>query len=352
MEKHQYSDMESHLKAYQAECEGDPFLKQFDLGLQQSTGRVIHTLKEGVNAGGDRSLPLESVKEITGCFVKTNVEVAKYILKFKEEILRDDDLYEIVKDFFDKSLQILEVCTVLKECINRARDDHLIIEVALHKIETEDRESGLNFLEKFKAAGNPFTERFSSLLKCVRENQDSMLQNLKEKKSKLDEKLKNVQTCRTVWNVLFGFTAATFLVSCCVAALPVVVVTLSAVALVGAGVWIDHLWKKHEDVLRAQGDILSSLDVDYNIGKIELGEIQSGVDDLKKEIESVLDSVDFALQLQDDQSAVRLTMDTIKKKLNGFMESIEDLSKHASKCEHEVKDGMDKILDKIIKYRN
>ncbi|KAI3970984.1 hypothetical protein MKX01_024631 [Papaver californicum] len=109
------------LSSYEAARRLDPDLQSFD----ESTERV-------------RALSLDSLKKVTGCLLEMNEEVVKIILDCKQDIWKNQQLFELVEEYFENSLQTLDFCTALEKCLKKARDSQLLIHVALQQFEEED----------------------------------------------------------------------------------------------------------------------------------------------------------------------------------------------------------------------
>uniref|UniRef100_A0A5B7AL64 Uncharacterized protein n=1 Tax=Davidia involucrata TaxID=16924 RepID=A0A5B7AL64_DAVIN len=352
------------LSSYEAACRLDPDLQSFDSTLQERTSRVINTLAVGVEV---RSLSLDSLREVTGCLLEMNQEVVKVILECKKDIWKNKEMFQLVEDYFENSLHTLDFCTALEKCLKRARDSQLIIHVALQQFEEEQREGidgeiekkyysrTLQELKNFKAAGDPFSEEFFLLFHSVYKQQVSMLEKLQILKSKLDKKLKSVKAWRRVSNTIFAAAFASVLICSVVAAAitaPPVVTALAAAAslpLGSMGKWFNSLWKSYENELKGQREIMSLVQIGTYIAIKELDSIRVLVHRLEIEIESLLQNADFALK---EEEAVMLAMDEIKKKLSGFMQTIEDLSEHTDKCSRHIRRARTVILQRIIKHPN
>lgn len=104
------------LSSYEAACVNDPNLQSFDATIQERTNRVINSLAQGIEV---RSISLESLGEVTGSLLDMNQEVVKVILECKQDIWnkKDRDLFSLVEDFFENSLQTLEFCNALEKCL-------------------------------------------------------------------------------------------------------------------------------------------------------------------------------------------------------------------------------------------
>lgn len=352
----------AELSSYEAACRLDPELQTFDTTLQQRTSRVISSLALGVEV---RSLSFDSLKEVTGCLLEMNQEVVKIILDCKKDIWRSPELFDLVEDYFDNSLQTLDFCTALERCLKRARDSQLIVHVALQRFEDEDadpslQEDGKNKylrtmeeLRHFKAAGNPFTDEFFQLFHSVHKQQRCMLEKLQQRKKKLDKKLKSVKSWRKVSSIIFAAAFATVLICSVVAAAvsaPPVAAALAAatsIPLGSMGKWFDSLWKDYEDALKGQREVISSMQVGTYITIKDLDSIRVLVDQLENHINVLLQSADFALQ---EEGAVRFGVEEIKKKLGMFMKSIEDLGEQVDHCSRDIRKARTVVLQRIIRH--
>ncbi|KAJ0959926.1 hypothetical protein J5N97_000303, partial [Dioscorea zingiberensis] len=189
------------LSSYEAACKVDADLQSFDTNLQNRTNQVITTLAAGVEV---RALSFDSLKE----------EVVKVILECKKDIWKNQELFELVEEYFENSLQTLDFCTALEKCLKRARDSQLLILVALQQFEEETEVGGSRYtrtmeeLKNFKTAGDPFTEEFFQI--CLR--------SCIFRKNKLDKKLKYINAWRKVSSIIFVATFAAVLICSVVAA--------------------------------------------------------------------------------------------------------------------------------------
>ncbi|WOK92376.1 UPF0496 protein 1 [Canna indica] len=349
----------AQLSSYEAACRLDPELQTFDATLQQRTSRAISTLALGVEV---RSLSFDSLREVTGCLLEMNQEVARVILECKKDVWKNADLFELVEDYFDNSLQTLDFCSALENCLRKARDSQLIIHVALQRFAADDEqevdEGGNNKylrtfeeLQHFKATGSPFTEEFFQLFQTVYGQQLVMLEKLQLKKRKLDKKLKAFKTWRKVSSIIFAATFAAVIICSVVAAAiaaPPVAASLAAAAAIPIpmGKWIDSLLKGYQEALRGQKEIVSSMYAGTYVSVKDLDVIQLLVDRLESQIKSLLDNADFAFR---DEEAVRFVMEEIRKKLEVFMKSVEVLGEQADRCSRDIRRARTVILQKIIR---
>nr|DAD21750.1 TPA_asm: hypothetical protein HUJ06_023213 [Nelumbo nucifera] len=346
----------AELSSYEAACRLDPELQTFDSTLQARTNHVINTLAHGVEV---RALSFHSLKEVTGCLLDMNQEVVKIILECKTDIWKNQELFELVEEYFENSLQTLDFCTALEKCLKRARDSQLILHVALQQFEDEDGADGkkkysrtLEELKNFKAAEDPFTEEFFQVFQSVYKQQVLMLQKLLLRKRKLDKKLKSVKAWRKVSSIIFAAAFAAVLICSVVAAAmaaPPVAAALAAatsIPLGSMGKWFDSLWRDYENALKGQKEVINSMQAGTYIAIKDLDSIRVLVDRLEIEMDSLMQNADFALREED---AVKFGIEEIKKKLGIFVKSIEDLGEHADKCSRDIRRARTVVLQRIIK---
>jgi len=348
----------TELSSYEAACRLDKDLQSFDTTLQARTNHVINTLAVGIEV---RALSFDSLKEVTECLLEMNQEVVKVILECKKDIWKNQELFELVEEYFENSLQTLDFCAALEKCLKRARDSQLLILVALKQFEEESEAGGrdqyvrtLEELKNFKAAGDPFTDEFFQIFQSVYRQQIMMLEKLQLRKNKLDKKLKCIHTWRKVSSMIFVATFATVLICSVVAAAmtapPVVaaVAAASTIPLGSMGKWIDSLWKNYENALKGQKEVISTMQVGTCVAIKDLDSIRVLIDRLEIEIEALMRTTDFAIE----HGAVKIAIEEIKKKLGVFMKNVEDLGVLADTCSRDIMRARTVVLQRIIKNPN
>ncbi|WVZ55866.1 hypothetical protein U9M48_006471 [Paspalum notatum var. saurae] len=351
------------LSSYEAACRLDPELRTFDNTLQRRTSRAISTLAVGVEV---RSLSLDSLREVTGCLLDMNQEVVRVILDCKKDIWKSPELFDLVEDYFECSLHTLDFCTALDKCLKRARDSQLLLHVALQRFDDEEDGSDaaapaaryartLHELRQFKAAGDPFTDEFFAAFQAVYRQQLTMLEKLQQRKHRLDKKVKTIKAWRRVSSIIFATTFAAVLICSVVAAAiaaPPVAAALAAAAAVplgSMGKWIDSLLKGYQDALRGQKEVVSSMQVGTFIAIKDLDSIRVLINRVEVEISSMIDCVEFA---ERDEEAVKFGVEEIKKKLENFMKSVEDLGEQADRCSRDIRRARTVVLQRIIRNPN
>lgn len=347
------------LTSYEDACKIDPDLQAFDNTLHERTNRVINSLAVGIEV---RSLSFESLREVTGSLLEMNQEVVKVILECKNDIWNNQELFGLVEDYFENSLQTLDFCTALEKCLKRARHSQLIIQFAIQQFEeVEDGIEGNKFvktleeLQKFKAAGDPFTEEFFMIFQSVYKQQVAMLEKLQGRKKKLDKKLKSTKTWMRISNVIFvaAFVSALIfsVVAAAVAAPPVITALAGAIAVpIGSvGKWCNSLWKNYQSALKGQRELISSMQVGTYIIIKDMDSIKVLVSKLEVEIESLMKNADFA---SSEDEAVKFAIVEIKKRLKIFMETVNDLGEHADKCSQDISRARTVVLRRIMRHSN
>ncbi|XVE82677.1 hypothetical protein DITRI_Ditri16bG0025100 [Diplodiscus trichospermus] len=352
------SQFEADLSSYEAACRHDPALQHFDATLHERTNHVIGTLAAGL---GVQSLSFDSLKEVTGCLLETNQEVVKIILESQKDIWNNSDLFSLVEEYFENSKKTLDFCTALENCLKRARNNQLIIQLAVKYFEEEvglqvsDEKKFVKTseeLRKFKAAEEPFTKEFFVLFDSVRRQQESMLGKLLVRKRKLDKKLKSLKTWRRVSNVLFVATFVSVLifsvVAAAIAAPPVVTALAGAMAVpIGSvGKWCNWLWKRYENELKGQKELITTMEIGARITIFDMANIKVLISRLEIQIESMLHNANFALSEED---AVKLAIDEIKRKLEVFVDAIEKLGQQADMCSRDIRMARTVILQRMMR---
>ncbi|XP_071709445.1 UPF0496 protein 1-like [Rutidosis leptorrhynchoides] len=348
------SDLNPDLTSYQHACQSDPDLRSFDSTLQDRTTRVITTLAAGVEV---RSLSLNSLRQLTGSLLDMNQEVVKVVLDCKQDIWDDDQLFSLVQDYFEISLQTLDFCTSLNNCLKQARSTLSFVQVAINRYDANNNHlTTIEQFREFKESDSPFNTEFFELFQSVYNKQVTMLKRLQIQKGRVDKKIKSSKTWRRLSNVIFVTAFSTVLICSVVAAAvsaPPLVTALVAAAVavpVGSmGKWVNTLWNKYEKVFRDQKDMISAMQVGSYIAIKDLDNVKALVDKLVDDMENMLKNVDFANR-EEGQETVGMVVDEMKNTMNVFAKTIEDLSEHSDKCIRDVRRARTMILQRIIKH--
>lgn len=338
------------------DCEGNPCktdtdMKKFGEGLKAQIGRIIKVAESG---GGKHSLSLDSLKDVTSCFLEKDQKVLDLILDSNKEIWKDPDLCELVKDYLDNSKETLRFYTGLQDSLKRAKDNQLIIQIALQHIPTENPPPGeaqykkvMEGLEEFKTAVDPFDEEFFRQFESIGERQKQILVKLAEKRKKLDIKLKKVFQ---IFCIIFVSTLATVLIcSVVVPALTAspVVNAMAAVSLTAMGFMpelLDFLWIKYETV-KGRREVIDELHKTANLRIEELEKIRVSVVKLESTIGSILRSVDFCSK----ENALQIVVEDVKEKQQSFTNQSDYLFNHVDRCSLDLDKARELVLQKFEK---
>ncbi|XP_074294320.1 UPF0496 protein At4g34320-like [Silene latifolia] len=355
------------LSSYIQACELDPDVQVFDSHLHEQTTHIINSIVGNGDEGFEiHSVSLDSLRRVAGCLIDMNQEVVRVILECKKDIWNNQELFALVQDYFEYSVQTLDFFTTLDTCLKRARDRQLIVRVALLQFEEEmaevtegcgdfKYESILRELRKFKEAGDPFNEDFFVMFKSVYMQQMQLFEKLQVRKHKLDKKLKSLGVYRKLSNIIFAASFIAIIICSVVAAAisaPPLVSALAAAAsapMGGIGKWMNTLWKKYENELKNQRELISSMQVGTYIAVKDLDSIRVLVDKLEIQIGSLLANAEFALV---EEGGIVTVIEEIKKKQTEFLETIDELGKQGDKYSRDIRRARTVILQRIIKHPN
>ncbi|VAH25058.1 putative UPF0496 protein 5 [Triticum dicoccoides] len=340
------------LGSYEAACSADPELRSFDAALRRRASLAVSAAASGVEV---RSMSLGSLREVTGCLVEMNQEVVRVVLASKHDVWGCPELFALVEDYFDASLHTLDFLAVLDKALRRARDSQLVLHLAL---QVQDPAVGharaLGALRRFKeAAGEPFTDEFFAAFQAAYRQQLGMLDRLRRQKRRLDGRLRSLRVWRRVAGVVFATTFAAILVCSVVAAAiaaPPVAAALAAAASLpvgSAGKWVDAMMKRYRDALRGHKDVVSAMQVGTFVAIEDLDSIRALVGRLEVQIGSMVGCAELA---ERDEGALRLAVEEVKRKLEAFMKSVDDLGQQADKCSRDIRQARTVVLQRIIHH--
>uniref|UniRef100_A0A9I9DN61 Uncharacterized protein n=2 Tax=Cucumis melo TaxID=3656 RepID=A0A9I9DN61_CUCME len=347
------------LSSYEAECANNTDLRSFDVQVHERTNRALNSLADGVAVG---SLSMDALMEVTDFLLEMNGDAVKIILESKEDVW-NKELFSLVDAFFDNSLKVLEFCKALEVSLRRTRDSQFIIKLAVRKFESDENngDNGERYvktfeeLKKFQEAGDPFGEEFVTLFRSLYKEHLSMFKKLQRQKKKLDKKYTTMKTWKTVSNVILVTAFASVLIFSVVAAAmsaPPVVIALGAALAVPmgpVGKWCNTLWNRYLNSIKVEKQLLSSMEGHSFIILKDFENIRLLVRRLSIQLGSLLQNANLGIR---EQGAMQLVIDEIKKNLEGFDETIDKLSVHATKCSTDVTKAREVILQKIARQSN
>ncbi|KAF8405183.1 hypothetical protein HHK36_010083 [Tetracentron sinense] len=315
--------------------------------IRSRINNFINILPVGVENG---VRPLGTLKKATEYLVEMNQEAVETILICKEDVWNNQELRDLVQEYFDNSLQILDFCNAVVRLQKRFPLIKLHIHGVLQRYDegNEKEEVGekkylrtLEGLKSFIVLGDSLTEEFSNLFKSVHSQQTQMLEKLKKLKKKFDMKLKCARVCRAVSRIIF-FVAAAAVIICSMVnkSIP----SAAAHLITSMETMIDSGWKHYQDILERQSQVLTSMDKGTFCTIQELQNIRVSVNQLESLMGTLFGSADMALK---DEGQVGRVMKIIRKELDSFEKldkCIQELSEHTDSCRRRIIEARKEVV--------
>uniref|UniRef100_A0A6N2L9Q0 Uncharacterized protein n=1 Tax=Salix viminalis TaxID=40686 RepID=A0A6N2L9Q0_SALVM len=256
----------------------------------------------------------------------TSSQLTEDLSSYEDAFKRDPELQSfdvtlhgrtnhVIKSLADHGVEIRSLGSFkeVTNCLLEMNQD--VVKLAIDQFEEEvamkDRAAENKFvktlegLQKFKEAGDPFTPQFFALYESV-------------------------------------------LVAVAVVAPPVVTALAGAmtVPIGSVGNWCNTLWDRYEKALEEEKGLVKLIWTGTFVTIEDMVTILKLVEKFQSEIESLFQYADIAIRKED---AVKLVIDEIKTKMEVFMERIENLAAHASKCHDDIIEARRMVLNKILK---
>lgn len=342
---------------YEAACRNDADVQRFDNTLEARTGKVMAALATGVN---QQSLSFDSLKEVTTSLLDMDREVMEVILEYKDDVWRNRDLFLLVEEFFENSLATLEFCTAAESSIKCAKDNQLILQMALDLVPTDrdpdehEMKNILSTLNHFHQAGNPFGNDFVIKFNAVKERHTLMLLKLIDKKRKLDKKLRNVQVWAKVSSILFGVAVAAVLicsvVAAAIAAPPVAgaLAAASSLPLGSMGAWVKSMWSRYENEIRAQREVIQEMHIGTIVAISDLENISKMASHLEAQLKRILSDIQLTSEHK-DVIALRLAIEDINTEKLSFGKELDDLQLHVDRVGNRIRQARTIVLQIIAR---
>ncbi|KAJ7555308.1 hypothetical protein O6H91_05G031100 [Diphasiastrum complanatum] len=325
------------------------------------TERVLNSVVNGVD---EKGISFQSLKDVTTSFLEVDQEVVNVILNYKKDVWANNTLFQLVTEYFENSLATLDFCDELDKCIKKARENQMLVQVAVNLMPKDDSEPSENQCERvlhelnnFVAAGNPFSEEFFEKFRAVYVRQVELQKKLQARKKSLDRKLKFVKGWMKVSTIIFAATCAAVLICAVVAAAmaaPHIVGTLAAFAtfpLESMGMWFRSLWTKYETQLQQQRDIIHEAHSQTFVVIKELDTIKLLVNRLKTEVEFAMHHIKFGTD-RGDPFSVKLAMEQLSIKQTLFIRDLSELEEHVDRCSTTIRNARAVVLRRIVKRRS
>lgn len=156
--------------------------------------------------------------------------------------------------------------------------------------------------------------------------------------------------------MIFMVTFTALLICSVVAAAvatPTVAAALAAAVPAGSmGKLVDQLWKKYENSVKGQKEVVTSMQVSTNVAIKDLEGIRALVNRLEVEIESLMKTAELATRGNEEEGGggvVRLMVEDIGKKLSVFGKKVDELRVQADACGRDVRQARTVVLQRMIR---
>ncbi|GJU61167.1 UPF0496 protein-like protein [Tanacetum coccineum] len=327
-------------------------LQSFDSTLQSPTNRVISIL------AADHSLSLHSLSIVIKTSLDTDQDALKRILEYETDAWNHDELFSLVKDYLETSIQTLDFCKSIEDCLMHATSSVSFLQTAIDQYDEDANH--LNTLEqfnKFKASDNPFSHEFLASFRSIYGKQVLLLNKLRIHTDEVVKKLDSVKTWRRLSNAIFVTTFSTVLICSVVAAVvaaPPLVAALAAAAtlvpLGSMGKWVDSLWQKYEKELRYHKNTMNMMKVQCDVFVIkDLENIKAIVDRMEIKMDGMLKSADFVIE-EGVEEAVAIGVDEMKNPVKEFARMMDDLNDQSVKSISDIKRATTMILEELNEH--
>ncbi|BBM97750.1 hypothetical protein MPTK1_1g08020 [Marchantia polymorpha subsp. ruderalis] len=334
----------------------DPDLKSFDDCMKQRTEKVLGSLEKGMKQGG---LELSALKDVTNGVMGMNDEVVDYIEACDQDVWANEEMKDLVSDYFRNSLEALDFCGVLERSVQQARDNQIFIETALSLLPDDANPTDeackqiLQELDHFAHADNPFAAEFSKLFLEVYDRQRKLQERLTEKRRKYQKKERNLRVMKKITTVILTASCVS-LVVCAAVAMAVASPVLDSTVAEAASLpfefmhsWLHRLWAHYEQRIRSERGVADAAHWGTWVAIKDLDTINTEVRRLRNEIEGIHRNIEFARD-RGDSLAVQNSIRMIRKKHEQFVKQLDDLASHVNECIKRVTTARSRVLVKIL----
>ncbi|CAK9863004.1 unnamed protein product [Sphagnum jensenii] len=328
------------LADYEAACKADPDVKKFDDELHSRTQKALASLAASVEEPG-QGVSFKSLKDITVSLLEVDKEAVDVILNCKKDVWQNKALKELVKDYFDTSLNAVDFCGELQKCIHRTRDRQLYIQE----------------LKGFAKAADPFLDDFNEQFKKVHESHLVMQKKLELKNMKLDNKLGGVRGWLKVSNVTLAANCTSVilcgLVSDVAAAAPEVAADLAAETtkhMATTGTWLRPFCSSYLR-MKAKKQIVEDAFRGNYVAIQDLNNIKASVDRLENEIAAIVRNIRFGEERQHDPFSLQVAVVAIGWKQAAFIKLLEELQETVSSSHNRISRARGVVLERLLENR-
>ncbi|VVB14258.1 unnamed protein product [Arabis nemorensis] len=350
--------LESQLSSYISACQQDPDLKSFDSSLHQRTSKLFSSLAS--RGGKTENSSLDSLKEVCEFLVDLSQDVVKIIIEGKEDVSKNQELKSLVDLYFESTNKTLDLFNTVEKCVEKAEISQLVIRVAIQQFETESMDTDfvgnkkkkyaetLKELNKVKAMGDPFGDEFTTQYESVYKEQVMLLDKIRELQVMLEKKHKNVKKLRRLGNIIFATALLSVITLSLIVTSPVVATVAIGLAtpIATAGTWVIGMLKDSEKSVKTQKHLFLLTENSTQVNIESMKTIKNLVETLVIRISSILKTVEVAVEKREEE-AMKLVMQEIIKKVEGFAEKIEQVGANVAKCSKVVVSGRVLVMEHI-----
>ncbi|XXG69657.1 hypothetical protein AAC387_Pa06g2466 [Persea americana] len=276
------------------------------------------------------------------------VSVISSIIMSNKGINKNQELYDLVDQFFSHSNSLSSFCIEIESCLNKARDSQLNLHAAVQLFKEGRSDEALQELEKFKNSENPFTGLPEKLEK-VGQQQVNLAEKLNLYRNKIKKKQVITMMGRIAADVIFLsfiltlFTCQAYVVYSGLLAIALPVLGATS-ATISAWAVLDSQFTSYYNKLKRQKDLVRFMMTQRLIEEKNFDEIQMAAEDTGNKLRSLKGNAEFALE---GEVKVKIGFDQIEKKMDNFDKSIEKLGECIENCSDCLKKGREEIKKRM-----
>lgn len=168
-------------------------------------------------------------------------------------------------------------------------------------------------------------------------------------------KYRYIRAWRKVSSMIFMVTFTALLICSVVAAAvaaPTVAAAIAAAVPAGSmGKLVDQLWKKYENTVKGQKEVVVSMQAGTNLAIKDLEGIRALIDRLEVEIGYLMKTAELATQGNEEEGegVVMLMVEEVRKKLSVFGKKVDELRVQADMCGRDVRRARTVVLQRMIR---
>ncbi|KAF3786222.1 hypothetical protein EJ110_NYTH25821 [Nymphaea thermarum] len=291
------------------------------------------------------------VVKATTCLLDTNDHAAEEILAYKEDIRSNDQLYDIVKEYFDLSYKTLDFLFDLQRRVNELKGKLAMLSSSLQH--PTSRETKVLALEKFRDCEGFNADLISSLTNVITAH-TCFLVKLQGWKDKSEKRINILRRRRKMIYVLFvtvfvcavvcSILAAALHAPPLLAALPAAAVTLTSWGPLTS--WVENLWKGEENNLLSDVHIAERVKRSNSVVIHELKGIELSVKALMNQKAILECNTEFVLGTADDNFILN-NMKSIVETSRPLIERMDKLDEQVTTCCSGIENRRSEILERI-----